>query len=154
MAKAKTNQTTTTPLLESVLESTLRAEEIKQQTQEVDIEDMPLTCLREYRLYNERARAANKRLKICRYPIKPCPVELHPHQRVLFNRNDQPENALPVHLSNHLIHFEKKLFPGKIYDLPECIVAYLSDKGDPVWKWFDLPDGSKETRVSHKKPRF
>lgn len=120
----------------------------------VAIEDMPLNSIRDYRLYNEEARKLNKRLKVLRYPIKQCPVELHPKQRVVFGRNDQPSNPLPVFLSNHLIHFDEILIPGKTYDLPECIINHLSEKGTPVWKWVDNPDGSKETRISHKEPRF
>lgn len=130
-------------------------ESLKQaQQQEVDIEDMPLNTLRDYRLYNERARILNKKLKILRYPIKQCPVDLHPKQRIVFGRNDQPSNPLPVFVSNHLIHFDETLIPGKTYDLPECIINHLAEKGTPVWKWFDNPDGSKETRISHKEPRF
>jgi len=122
--------------------------------EKLPIDEMPLTSLREYRLYNEEARKLNKQLKILRYPIKQCPVELHPKQRIKFGRNDQPSNPLPVHLSNHLIHFEQTLIPGQIYDLPECVISHLQERGTPVWKWFDNPDGSKETRVWNKEPRF
>lgn len=118
------------------------------------IEEMPLTSIREYRLYNEEARRQNKKLRVCRYLIKQCPVDLHPKQRIIFGRNDQPSNPLPVFLSNHLIHFDEVLIPGKSYDLPECIINHLAEKGNPVWAWFDNPDGSRETRVSHKEPRF
>lgn len=130
-------------------------ESLKQATPEkLAIEDMPLNSIRDYRLYNEEARRINKKLKVLRYPIKQCPVELHPKQRVVFGRNDQPSNPLPVYLSNHLIHFDEKLIPGKAYDLPECVINHLAEKGNPVWKWFTLPDGSRETRISHKDPRF
>ncbi len=134
----------------NVMDSSLRqAEETK-----VPIEEMPLNTIRDYRLYNEEARKLNKKLRICRYPIKQCPVELHPKQRIVFRRNDQPSNALQVFLSNHLIHYDETLIPGKTYDLPECIVHHLSEKGNPVWGWVDLPDGSRETRVVNKEPRF
>lgn len=122
--------------------------------EKVPIEDMPLNTLRDYRLYNEAARAENKKLRICRYPIKPCPVELHPKQRIQFGRVDQPSNPLPVHVSNDIIHYKETLIPGKIYELPVYIVDYLSQKGTPIWKWFDLPDGSKETRIASTTPRF
>ena len=121
---------------------------------ETPVEDLPLESIRDYRIYNEKARAMNKKLKLCRYPIKQCPVELHPKQRIVFGRNDQPSNPLPVFLSNHLIHYDETLIPGKTYDLPECIINHLASKGTPVWKWFDNADGSKETRISHKEPRF
>lgn len=120
----------------------------------VPIEDMPLETLRDYRMYNEEARKLNKKLRMCRYPIKQCPPELHPKQRVKFGNNDGSMHPVPVFVSNHLIHFDQKLQPGKVYDLPECIVHYLSEKGYPVWDWVNLPDGSKETRQTGKKPRF
>ncbi len=132
------------------LEATLKAAE----AEKVDVEDMPLETLRDYRLYNEEARKLNKKLRICRYPIKQCPVELHPTQRIRFGNNDKSMNPVPVFLSNHLIHFNEKLMPGKEYDLPECIVDYLSKKGYPVWEWVTLKDGSRETREGSKAPRF
>lgn len=125
-----------------------------QKVEKLPIEEMPLNTLRDYRIYNEEAARQNKKLKICRYPIKQCPVELHPKQRVVFRRNDQPTNNLKVFVSNHLIHFDETLTPGRTYDLPVCIVNHLSDKGDPVWGWVDLPNGERETRVITKKPRF
>lgn len=118
------------------------------------IEEMPLNNIRDYRLYNEEARKLNKKLRVCRYPIKQCPVELHPKQRVVFNRKDQPSNPLPVFLSNHLIHYDEVLIPGRTYDLPECIINYLSEKGNPIWEWFEGKDGAKETRISHYDHRF
>lgn len=135
----------------AVLDNSLRsAEESK-----LPIEDMPLETLRDYRLYNEEARKINKRLRICRYPIKQCPVELHPKQRVKFGNNDQSLHPVPVFISNHLIHFDEKLTPGKVYDLPECIVHYLSEKGYPVWDWVTIgPNGERETRMTGRKPRF
>lgn len=120
----------------------------------VAIEDMPLESLRDYRLYNEQARLMNKKLRICRYPIKQCPIELHPKQRVRFSNNDKSMHPVPVFVSNHLIHFDQKLTPGEIYDLPQCIVHYLSEKGYPVWNWVTLKDGSKETRQVANTPRF
>lgn len=127
--------------------------------EEVNIEDMPLNTLGDYVRYNRKAREMNKKLKILRYPIKQCPTELHPMERVVFGRNDQPTNPLPVFLSNDLIHFDRtkprdRLIPGQTYDLPRCIVDYLSKKGTPIWKWYDNPDGSRETRKASVTPRF
>lgn len=135
---------------EEVLENSLKTAEVEK----LPIEEMPLNNIRDYRLYNEEARKLNKKLRICRYPIKQCPVELHPKQRIKFGNNDKSLNPVPVFLSNHLIHFDEKLIPGRAYDLPECIVHYLSEKGYPVWDWVNLPDGSKETRMVGKQPRF
>lgn len=135
---------------EDILEKSLKTVE----DEKPSIDEMPLDTIRDYRLYNEEARKLNKKLRVCRYPIKQCPVDMHPKQRIKFGNNDKSLNPVPVFLSNHLIHFDEKLIPGKVYDLPECIVHYLSEKGYPVWDWVNLPDGSKETRMVGKQPRF
>lgn len=121
---------------------------------EIAIEDMPLTSIREYRLYNEAARKENKRLRKCTYPIKQCPVELHPKQTIKISNNDHSQNAIPVFISNHLIHFDEKLIPGKTYDLPECIVHYLGQKGYPIWGYVTTKDGAKESIQVGTKNRF
>lgn len=150
MGRKKKEEVETMETIESTMDTAIATAE----KQKLPIEEMPLESLRDYRLYNEEARRINKKLGVCRYPLKPCPVELHPTQRVVFGRNDQPENPLDVYLSDSVIHFEKKLIPGHTYDLPQYVINYLSQKGTPVWKWRDKPDGSKETYMSHKKPRF
>lgn len=119
-----------------------------------ELSDLPLETFEDYMEYNRKARQLNKKLGLCRYPIKQCPEELHPKERVIFNRRDQPSNPQPVYLSNEMIEFKKTLIPGKTYDLPRCVVDYLQSKGTSVWKWYTNPDGSKETRISHHEPRF
>ena len=122
--------------------------------EEISIEEMPLTNITDYIRYNREARRLNKQLKQYKYPIKQCPVELHPKEKVVFNRHDQPSNPLPVKLYNEMIDFEMTLIPGKTYDLPRCVVAYLAKKGTPKWGWFENPDGSRETRKTSIEPRF
>ncbi len=135
---------------DSILETSLaKAEEVK-----LAIEDMPLETLRDYRLYNEEARKLNKKLRICRYPIKQCPIDLHPKQRISFSHNNKSANPLPVFLSNHLVHYDELWTPGKEYDVPECVVHHVSEKANPIWGWVTLPDGSKETQVLRKDYRF
>lgn len=143
MARPKKDQKNT--LMDSVMDS---IPEI------VPIEQMPLETMRDYINYNKEARRLNKMLRICRYPIKPCPVELHPKERIVFGRNDQPTNSLSVYKSDDMIDFKMTLEPGKEYELPVYIVDYLSKKGSPIWKWQTHADGSKETYVSHYTPRF
>lgn len=122
--------------------------------EKVALADMPLNNLTDYIRYNREARRLNHKLKIRRYPIKPCPVDLHTTEKIVFNRNDQPTNPLPVMLSNDMIDFKMTLIPGKTYDLPRCIVAYLAKKGNPNWQWFTNADGSRETRIASMDPRF
>jgi len=131
-----------------------KAEKEEVKKEELPIEEMPLNSLRDYRLHNERARRINKKHRKLIHPILQCPVELHPTQRIVFNRNDQPENSLPVYVSNHLIEFKKTLYPGQVYDLPECVLHHLSTRGYPVWAWVDGKDGARETKIVSKTPRF
>ncbi len=134
----------------------VRQEEVK----EIAIEDMPLTTYKEYKAYNKKAKWMNKTLSIkhgekkvyC--TIKPCPIDLHPTQRVIFNRKDQPRNPLPVFLSTEMIEFKQTLIPGKTYDLPLAVLAFLSNCSTPIWEWHENPDGSKETRIASRDPRF
>ena len=142
---AKSKELNTSSLLDEV-----KKEEIK----ETAIEDMPLNSLADYLRYNARAREINKKLKIRRHEIKQCPVEMHPTQRIVFGRVDQPTNPLPVFVSNEMIEFKQTLTPGQTYDLPLCIIDYLSKKGTPVWDWITKPDGSKETHKISTSPRF
>jgi hypothetical protein len=130
-------------------------------TEKVALEDMPLTSIRDYRLYNEEARRLNikakkqnKAMKEAVHTIKQCPVELHPTQRVAVQDNSQPNNPIKVFLSNELIHFDKTLTPGKEYDLPQCVVTYLADKATAKMGYVNLPDGTRETRIINKIPRF
>ncbi len=129
-------------------------EALKTATDQVNIEDMPLESIRDYRKYNAEARRLNKKLRECKYPIKQCPEELHPKQRVIVQNNQQPNNPIKVFLSNELIHFDKTLKPGQPYDLPECVIHHLGELGNPVWQYKNLADGSKETFYDHKTPRF
>jgi len=130
-------------------------EEKKEAVQkETPIEFLPLECYADYKEYNRRARLENKRAKRCIYPIKQCPLEYHPTQRVVFERVDQPKNALPVKLCTDMIDFQKTLYPGKVYDLPIAVLKFLAQKGVPIWDWFENADGSKETRISHYEKRF
>ena len=127
---------------------------------DMEISQMPLESLSDYMAYNARARAFNKKVRKVVFPIKQCPLELHPTQRVVFNRHDQPKNPLNgFMLSTDLIDFKQNLVPGKTYDLPLMVIEHLESKGVPVWEWFDLPPkngekGEKETRISHYEPRF
>jgi len=147
MSRGKPSKNTqATSVMDEVIE--------KVEGEKLPLDSWPTTTLREYRLYNEEATKQNKKLGMCRYKIKQCPPDLHPKQRIIFRRNDQPSNPLKVFVSDDKIHFDETLVPGKTYDLPEYIIHYLSEKGNPIWQWVDNPDGSRETRVSHKEPRF
>lgn len=148
-------QKTETEAKESTLLDKVKMEKSQDRQSDAEIlASMPLETLADYVRYNEKARSINKRLRVCRYPVKQCPVELHPHQRIIFQRKDQPKNPLPVYLSDEMIEFKMTLYPGKAYDLPLYVIDYLAEKGTPIWERKELPDGSYETFKVATDPRF
>jgi hypothetical protein len=146
MVRQKRHETNYDTLLEKV--------ESEKQKTDIDLDDMPLETLGDYLRYNAKARKMNKKLKICRYPIKQCPIEKHPKERIQFMRKDQPKNPLHVYLYNEMIDFKDELIPGRVYDLPLCIVDYLASKGYPIWERIINQDGSEDTVKVAMDPRF
>ena len=126
----------------------------KKSESEISIDKMSLKSLGDYMRYNKKARELNHILRICKYPIKPCPVELHPKDWVVVNHTNQSRNDIPIMLSNDMIDFNMKIKPGKKVHLPRCVIEHIASKGKPHYAWFDNPDGSKETKVAYSDPRF
>lgn len=121
---------------------------------EVPLDQMPLETYEDYKKYNAKARLENKRARKQVYPPKPCPLELHPKTRIVFNRKDQPSNPLPVFLCNDMIDFQETLIPGKTYELPNMVVKFLQERGTYIYERVDNPDGSYDTKPKQKIPRF
>jgi len=134
-----------TPSIDKILEN---------KPEKAAIEDMPLETLADYLRYNKEARALNKKLRICRYPIKQAPHELHPQETIIFTNVNKSVMPVNVHVSNEMIHFDEHLTPGKQYTLPRCIVEHLAEKGTANWKRVERKDGSVDTVKESKSPRF
>lgn len=126
---------------------------------DTDIAEMPLNTYEDYLKYNEAARKMNKKLRECRYPAKPCPIELHPKQKIVFMRKDQPRNPLKCLLSTAMIDFNETLIPGQTYELPLDVIDWLSRKGTPIWDYIEKPANKagqtkRETVQVGVDPRF
>src|SRR3972149_5328637 len=88
------------------------------------IDEMPLESIRDYRLYNEEAARLNKKLKLCRYPYKQYPIELHPTTRVVFGRVDQPGRAFSSRTSQVSGTRRRPGSPPGGVRRPQCIISY------------------------------
>lgn len=129
-----------------------KIEEVKA---DIDIENMPLEKLSDYIKYNKYARLKNMKLKEeDRYPIKPCPAELHPQETVIISSNTNKDQKIHAFLSNDMIHFDEKLEQHQKYTLPRCVVEHLSKLGTDLYKEYKFPEGTSERRVIGKEPRF
>jgi len=139
----------------SPIDKAISAADKKSEAQ-VDIDKMPLKSLGDYMRYNKKATELNHilKLKVNRYPIKPCPTELHPKDWVVINNTNKSLNDIAIMLSNDMIDFKMKVKPGQKVHLPRCVIEHIANKGKPIYQWFDNPDGSKETRVAYNEPRF
>ena len=131
-------------------------EEVKaiKKASEPQIDEMPLETLGDYCRYNEAARKVNKRLRLCRYRIKPCPAELHPQEKVIIERKDGSSGPIPIYLSNDMIDYNNKITPGVVYEMPRCVVEYIAGKSSPEWGMVDKKDGSKTCVKVRNNPRF
>lgn len=133
-------------------------EELEIENKDVKLEDMPLNSLADYIAYNKKAREMSRKCRVKgkppKYPVKQCPVELHPTERVIFMRNDQAENDLPVTLYDAEIDYKRTLKPGETYDLPIKIVDYLVKKGTNMTRLRKNPDGTETPTTTGFEPRF
>lgn len=116
----------------------------------VDLLDMPLKTLEDYKKYNIQARKAG-------IPVKIPPAELHRQIKIKFERFDQPENVLKFCVVNQHIDFTGELKPGRVYTLPEPVVRHLDSRASPVFAEVEVKDGSEtrtETRQVSERSRF
>jgi len=139
-----------------ISESTTLVDEIvaERKRNEEDITTWPLKTMRDYIKYNEKARELNKKLKIERYELIPCPKELHPHEKVILNWVDGRSGDIPIDRSNHMIDFHEKITPGQPVSLPRYIVNYIQGKSTAQYDRVTLPDGTEDTREVGRIPRI
>jgi len=116
----------------------------------LDLEDMPLNSIEDYKAYNKMARKQRK-------PVKFVPHDLFPKQRVRFIRSDnQPSNPLKLRFRSgeYMIDFQKTLKPGEVYELPIPVIDYLNNLKEARYKQIKYPDGRAETVLDYHKHRF
>lgn len=152
MARAKTKK-----VKEEVKEAPIEA--VLAKHTDLDLAEMPLETYDDYVKYNAEARRLNKKFRECRYPPMQCPVELHPTQKIVFMRKDQPRNPLKVKRCTALLDYEETLIPGQTYDMPVEVVDWLAKKGTPIWDYIEKPgakagETKKETIQVGTDPRF
>lgn len=133
------------------LEEEIRA---RNKIEHEDISTWPLENMRDYIKYNEKARELNHKLGLLRYPIKPCPAELHPQETVVLSWTDGRTGDIPICKSDHMIDFDVKVTPGKIVKLPRYIVNYLQTKSVDKYERVKKDNGEEETIKTGEAPRI
>lgn len=116
----------------------------------LDLEDMPLTSIEDYKAYNKMARKLRK-------PVKFVPHNFFPKQKVRFIRSDNQRNnplKLRFRSGEYMLDFQQTLKPGEVYDLPIPVIDYLNNLKEARYKQIKYPDGRAETVLDYHKHRF
>lgn len=126
-------------------------QEAKQVAQDaVDLSELPLNTLEDYRHYARQARKLGR-------PVKIPPGHLHKQVKFKFERFDQPENVLKFIVVNENIDWRGELIPGQIYTLPEPVVTHLNNRSVPIYGEVPVNDGGPtrtETKLIGERSRF
>jgi hypothetical protein len=116
----------------------------------LDLSTLPLNTVEDYRKYNEEARKQKK-------PIKFCPNEFYPMEKIKFRRVDNQKGSstkIRFRSGKYLIDFHAEIEDGAVVSLPRPVVEYLNTRQVDKYKQIKRPDGSSETVYSHSDPRF
>lgn len=90
-------------------------------------------------------------------PVKVPDESFHKKVKVKFQRFDQPENVLKVHVRTKEIDWRGQLKPGCNYDLPVPVVKFLNKLAVPIFSEVKVENGSDvktETRQVGERNRF
>lgn len=138
-------------------------EEVKVAEKPFDFDTHEFKTLEDYALWNLHARKAFREAKKhnprCDPPI-PVRVpgeDFHKKMKVKFQRFDQPENVLKVHVRNTEIDWKGQLKPGCTYELPLPVIRFLNRLAVPIFAEVKVENGGEvktETRQVGERNRF
>lgn len=128
-----------------------------------DFDTHELKTLEDYALWNLHAhrafREAKKHNPRCDppVPVKVPDESFHRKMKVKFQRFDQPENLLKVHVRNKDIDWRGQLKPGCSYELPLPVIRFLNGLSVPIFAEVKVENGGEtktETRQVGERNRF
>ena len=138
-------------------------EEQAEMAKPFDFDTFEIKTIDDYAIWNLHARKAFREAKKhnprCDPPI---PVRVpdetfHQKMKVKFQRFDQPENLLKVHVRNKDIDWRGQLKPGGTYDLPLPVIRFLNRLSVPIFaevKVESQGEVKSETRQVGERNRF
>lgn len=91
------------------------------------------------------------------FPVKVPDESFHKKVKIKFQRFDQPENVLKVHVRNKTIDWKGQLKPGCIYELPLPVVKFLNKLAVPIFEEVRVDNGGSvrtETKQTGERNRF
>src|SRR5882757_6000774 len=103
------------------------------------LEDIKIWNMNAHRAFRE-AKKVNPRCNPP-IPVKVPTEEFHKKAKIKFQRFDQPENVLKVHVRNSSIDWKGQLKPGCVYDLPVPVIRFLNKLAVPIFAEVKVEDG-------------
>ena len=141
--------------------------ETKEEQQEMekpfDFDTFEIKTVEDIHTWNLHARKAfreaKKRNPKCDppIPVKVPDESFHKKLQVKFQRFDQPENVLKVHVRNRDIDWRGQLKPGCTYELPLPVIRFLNRLAVPIFAEVKVDNGGDvktETRQIGERNRF
>lgn len=138
-------------------------EEQVQLAKPFDFDTHVIETLDDIKLWNLHAhkafREAKKHNPRCDppIPVKVPDESFHKKMKVKFQRFDQPENVLKVHVRNAEIDWRGQLRPGGTYELPIPVIRFLNRLAVPIFAEVKVENGGEvktETKQVGEKSRF
>jgi hypothetical protein len=138
-------------------------EEQKEMDKPFDFDTFDIKTVEDFHIWNLHARKAfreaKKRNPRCDPPIHVrVPDEsFHKKVKVKFQRFDQPENVLKVHVRNRDIDWRGQLIPGGSYELPLPVIRFLNKLSVPIFAEVKVESAGEvksETKQVGERSRF
>ncbi len=128
-----------------------------------DFDTFEIKTVEDIRIWNLHARKAFREAKKHNprcdppIPVKVPDESFHKKMKVKFQRFDQPENVLKVHVRNSEIDWRGQLKPGCNYDLPLPVIRFLNRLAVPIFAEVKVENGGEvktETKQVGERNRF
>lgn len=130
---------------------------------EFDFDTFEIKSIADFATWNLHAHKAFREAKRTNpkcdppIPVRVPDASFHKNVKVKFQRFDQPDNVLKVHLRTKEIDWKGQLKPGGTYDLPLPVVRFLNRLSVPVFAEVRTEDGGDtytETKQVGERNRF
>lgn len=139
--------------------------EIKEITTEepFDFDTFECKTLEDFQTWNLHAHRAFREAKKHNpranppVPVRVPDESFHKKAKVKFQRFDQPENVLKVHVRNKDIDWRGQLKPGCTYELPLPVIRFLNGLATPIFAEVKVENGGEtktETKQVGERNRF
>lgn len=147
----------------------MKVKDVKEEIKEIkvekpfDFDTHEFNTIDDFHVWNMHAHKAFRDAKKVNpkcdppFPVKVPNESYHKKAKVKFQRFDQPENVLKVHMRNKVLDWRGQLKPGCTYDLPIPVIKFLNKLSVPIFAEVKVENGGEvktETKQVGERNRF